>query len=486
MTDLLTQLRNYGSHLDAAAVRESASEAFMPAGLIPADVIDFAVRSDSVPRRQFLRWSAAAAALAAAGGGAALITRHRETLPAEEGGQPEPIVSGPTDTPLGEWALLDVSSSALTVPPRSDIADANTPDSGMSNSLEIARLSVVSGLLVGVGTLTLDSAYQAMLLTSTDGVAWDRRVIDSANWTMGADVVEFPPGNFVACGSTGTGDETSQPVVWAGPSLDRLTTTLLDVPVGTWMTAGFVRVGDELLLRAGDVNGDAAVRYWRSFDGRAWAELDAELPLGGGITIMRPAAFDGAIVDALAPVPGQGRAIIRSSDGGETWTARQLPSDLPAAVSTFEVMPGGFVAVGSESTQDSVATRAGSGPMVITGTSRLAAWTSPDGSTWTRRPVVGDVEGVMQNWNAVAQGPAGLVGIASELRERDVVKFEVTSSDGQTWQVREVEITGQPSAMVPLANGYLGIGSAGSVWDFDPLSDDDRLGKLSVWFRRDR
>jgi hypothetical protein len=481
MTDLLTQLRNYGSHLDVVTT-ESPSAVFEPTESTSSDIVEFGLRSHPVARRQFLRWSAAVA-VAAGVGGTALITRRRRAVPAEESGRPQAFVSGPTDTPLGEWVLLDSSSPALTVPAGGRGADSGSSRSGSSNSLGIARLTSLSGELVGIGSRVLDGKSSAFMLTSPDGVAWQGRIIESPNWSMGADIVEFPTGNFVVGGWTGTGDETSQPVIWAGPSLDQLTPTLLEVPSGSWVTAGFAQVGDRLVVQVEDVDAAGEVQHWRSVDGSTWTMIDDDLPDGAGAAVVRPATSAGVIVGAIAPE--RDSVMIRSSDRGQTWSSSDLPGELKNGVHVIEGTPSGFVVFGSEGTSDAQASRTNFGDWTVQGTARLISWTSSDGERWNRHPVIGETEGTLEQWGGVARGLAGFVALAVVVSDGQFVSVELSSTDGASWDSRKVEVPLAPT-LVALANGYLAI--AEPPLDLNSASYLPDVGPqdLTVWFRRDR
>jgi hypothetical protein len=194
---------------------------------------------------------------------------------------------------------------------------------------------------------------------------------------------------------------------------------------------------------------------WRSADGQTWERVD--LDLGPGIVdrfsdpIVAITADDRRYVmvgyaQTLAAEGelGPAHAAAWTSSDGIDWTRATDSDDLdvglcidtgeePDCGGMLDVVstPTGFVAVGH--------TRNG-----IPGQDRPAAWTSPDGLTWTSALYGLDFDGRL---SAVAAGGPGIVAVGT-LCQPDCVGsnaggIATTSSDGTEWT--PVPVTGAPA-----------------------------------------
>lgn len=477
MSDLLTQLQNYGEHLDRSC--QALADHHEETAGHTAEV-ELVSGPAPLPRRHFLQWSAAAAVAAGLGSTVWLLRRPGTPSSIGDAGNRTPLL-GPTDTTLGRWVVLDDSSDALSVP-------FGISASGAGNSLDVARIvASLDGILV-VGSQTIDGVTSPVIWTSPDGATWERSTLSNAQWTVAVDVLQRMDGQVVVAGVAADTADTTVPSVWSGPNSSALAPAEFDrtVPLPSSL-AGLVELDGEVVLLAGAVDPAGRLPRWRSRDGATWADTTSVVDLGAGVTFGRPVAAGNEVI---APVfAGGTNGVARSMNAGATWVMSPLPSDLTPAGTTVVSTPDGFVVCGVEQTADSSAQSENFQSPVPVGTSRLAAWTSEDGSSWTRRSIVGEPVGTFQFLNAGAVwGAAGIVGLATELRDGRYVTLQVSSPDGVSWAVEELDLVGSPHAILSLENGYLAIGAREmpSPSPSSVPSADDQSRNLAVWFRRDR
>jgi hypothetical protein len=229
---------------------------------------------------------------------------------------------------------------------------------------------------------------------------------------------------------------------------------------------GYVAVGSD------DSDGDDDAAVWTSPDGVAWTRIrHDETNLGGSSwqEMYAVAATDSGVVAVGATDAAAGPdAAPWISPDGLTWT--RVPGNLfaftgeSAQVMTAVVATeGGFVAAGLD----------WSG-----GDQDAAAWTSPDGLTWTRSE---DDESVFggddHQWmGAVVVSDGGVVAIGYDGSENEADAAVWTSPDGVTWTRVPDGALGSPSrqemlAVVATPDGLVAVG-------FDDSGGD---GDAAVW-----
>ena len=190
---------------------------------------------------------------------------------------------------------------------------------------------------------------------------------------------------------------------------------------------------------------------WRSPDGRTWeralvdfgpSTIDTySLPISDIAAGPAGYVMVGYAIDYAAPGPSlPARATAWASPDGVTWTRAKDSADMDVGpcVDTGEspdcggmravvAVGSGFLAVGQA--------RTGPEP---NGTSRPAAWTSPDGLTWTRSEAGLDFEGLLVD---VTVGGPGVVAIGTICQPTCVnvaLGVAATSRDGSAWTFSQV------------------------------------------------
>ncbi len=238
------------------------------------------------------------------------------------------------------------------------------------------------------------------------------------------------------------------------------------------------------------MDGDNAGRpgIWRSADGQVWervavtfgpAELGVRLSAvtagGQGYVVV------GSVIEysGVAGGPITARAAAWVSGDGSNWTrADDTPDmDVGPCVDTLEepgcggmlgVSPNGegFVAVGSVRTSAS-----GDDP------TRPAAWTSPNGLTWTRSDTGRlDFDGLL---SSVVEGPTGPIAVGT-ICQPDCVGVNAggvaaTSADGSTWESAPVVGSVALDAIASSGHEVFAVG----------MQNQDEATELQIWRSKD-
>lgn len=271
------------------------------------------------------------------------------------------------------------------------------------------------GGFVAVGYVPPDWVPAAW--TSSDGLNWSIHSMGTTDFTFPVSVAAGGDGTAVAVGRSG-----KLPVAWT--SADGVAWKQHPVPllegsdVAERMTT--VVATEHGYLAGGSVGPelfDRHARFWTSVDGKEWQPVPDD-----------PGAFANAEV----------RAITTFGDG--------------------------FVAVGVVGTAQHP--------------SGAVAWTSADGSAWTRVDDPSFVDGI-----AVAVVPApfgGLVAVGSDVGRREAVAW--TSSDGRRWTRAPKEASREHSGGFVWMTDVVAIGdSVIAIGDFQGL----QRGTATSWVSRD-
>jgi anti-sigma factor RsiW len=399
-----------------AALRADASMLGSVFTLLPSSRVDAAVYA-AIARRparpQRLMLLAAAALLLVALLGAAVVggsmLRSRQTLPTT-------VVPTPT-LPV---AVVDPTTTPEASPPVVGEAwrTVDFPKSSSGSLIEAATFAGTGLVGVGRGGCLPDSDNP----THCYAAAWTAAAGDG--WTGAPD----QPGLEVGLGRG-----------LAGP-----TKGILDVVDGP---AGLVAIGfdiDPLRASCRVAPCTSGPGIWRSPDGQTWERAQVDfgpstidtysLPLAAIAASPRGYVIVGYAIDYAAPGPNlPARATAWTSPDGVTWTRAVDSADMdvgPCQDTGEEPSCGGMRAV--------VATASG---YVAVGQarsnagdrSRPAAWTSPDGRTWTRSDAGLGFEGLL---SGVTAGGPGLVAVGLICQPSCVEIGEgvaATSRDGSTW-----------------------------------------------------
>ena len=317
--------------------------------------------------------------------------------------------------------------------------------------------ALAAGGFVAVGYVPPDWIPAAW--TSSDGLTWSLHFMGTTTFTFPVSVAVGADGTAVAVGRSGT-----LPVAWT--SADGVAWTEHVVPVlggdGVAERMTTIVAGKGRYLAGGSVGPELFerhARFWTSSDGATWKPIPDD-----------PAAFANAEVRSITTV-GDGfvavgvvgtaqkpsGAVAWTSPDGSSWTRVDDPSFADGiAVSVVPAPFGGLVAVGSD-----VARR------------DAVAWTSPDGRRWTRAPNEASREhsgGFAWMTDVVAIGDA-VIGIGDYQGLQRGTATSWVSRDGLAWaQSRSapVQEQGEFYAITPGGPGAIVVGSFGAPDSYVP------------------
>ena len=276
-----------------------------------------------------------------------------------------------------------------------------------------------TGRIVSVGYAPPD--WVPIAWTSDDAGHWAIHSMDGSTGTFPVAIAAGADGSFVAVGRTGR-----RPAVWTSP--DGATWTGRTVPIlGTDGTAeritSVVATGSGYVAggSVGPELGDRRARFWRSADGSTWVPVADDAPAFSNAEVRSIASVQGRFVavGVVGDAEHPTGAVAWTSADGSAWTRTDDPSFVGAvAVSVVAAPFGGLVAVGS--TVDRA---------------MAVAWHSADGRTWTRAPSNPGLEDPGFVWMTDAAAIADEVIAVGDYQpnQRGTAVSWVTP-DGMTWQ----------------------------------------------------
>jgi hypothetical protein len=240
-----------------------------------------------------------------------------------------------------------------------------------------------------------------------------------------------------------------------------------DQPAHTHLTA--IAFSGRAFLAFGS-DPDAQVpspRLWRSADGSTWKPdhlSDAFSPVAGTsrvFAVTSLAASGSRLVAVGASTLSDGSlaraAAWVSNDDGATWRPADVGGADDASMLAVAHTPSGWVAVGADGQ---------SGPSTqLTGIRGTAAWTSSDGSRWTRVETASAPAGGLAS--QLALGTTGLVASGDLLSDADAGAARWASADGSAWT---------PLAQPDLARASETIAAGTAV-----LAGSDRDRNAGIW-----
>lgn len=421
MPDVETRLREYGDHLESF--------------IAPFDVETLSVPPVGVARpiglrRGIIVLAAAAALVLIVGGGLAWLAGGR-TAPGEPAG---PVTTSPPTTATPPTTAARTRETVDSVPPTSIAPAAPTPpgpvalDGWSATALDPAVFPPTLGVqdvasggpgLVAVGRTNRDdtqSVGTAAIWTSEDGLVWVRlENLDGVFEGLALRSVVTTDHGLVAVGATAIRDTDPSGRTVVLLSEDGLAWTRIEdaalvraeMPAVTSGGPGLVGVGFDHIAPF-----DRAV--WVSEDGTSWQAvvepLDASTlaRVPGGTLFLTSATRIGSTI-----VAGGDGGVFTSSDG-ISWSFERLRAEGTA----FDNVPGARI--------EDVA--AGSGGVVAV--SNQAIWHSSNGLDWSRVFRAGNDASI----TSVAGFDEGFVAVGSVESEFDRgVAAAWTSPDGITW-----------------------------------------------------
>ncbi len=215
-------------------------------------------------------------------------------------------------------------------------------------------------------------AWTPVAWTSEDGLTWSIHTMGTTDFTFPVALATGPDGTAVAVGRSG-----QLPVAWTSP--DGAAWTEHAVPRLTGSTVA-ERMTSVVATAHGYVAGGSMgpelferhARFWTSTDGTDWHSVADDATVFAESEVRAITTFgDGFVAVGVVGSAQQATgAVAWTSPDGSTWTRVDDPSFVDGvAVAVVPAPFGGLVAVGSDVARH-----------------EAAAWTSPDGRHWTRAP----------------------------------------------------------------------------------------------------
>jgi hypothetical protein len=322
-----------------------------------------AIPADSV---QVERLDAGPAAAFANTGEAGLSWRKAPTQPAFAHADVRSVVAGGP----GFVAVGAVSETAAVWTSRDGLAWSRIPHAPAFDFAVMNDVTRTSSGLVAVGEVP---GSRPAAWTSTDGLRWERAP-ESATFAAGGAMQHVAAGGLGVVAAGGG-------KIWFSPDgreWERVAETgdVYDLIVGG---PAFVAVGCDLDQVAGLCS---RARAWTSADGRTWLNANAIGDASLGALKRVTMSFVGLVALGSSTAHDNPVTSLWISADGRTWRQAAAGSTLPGGNPQLIVAGGpGVVVVGS--------TRDGAVPPQASRTkmpSEIAAWTSQDGTTWTKVP----------------------------------------------------------------------------------------------------
>jgi hypothetical protein len=304
--------------------------------------------------------------------------------------------------------------------------------------------------------------WYAAAWTSTDGTSWAMHELDPTTFTFAVSVATAADGSAVAVGRSGP-----LPVAWT--SADGATWQRESVPVlgsdGVAERMTTVVATDHGYVAGGSVGPELFerhARFWTSPDGHTWQPVADDAAAFAGAEVRSITRFAGGLVavGVVGTAQKPEDAVAWTSKDGTSWTRVDDPAlKNGVAVSVTPMPAGGVVAVGSDP-----------------GRREAVAWVSADGRHWVRAPTEPSRQypGYVWMTDVGAIGDELLaVGTYQGLQRGTATAW--ISHDGLTWQqarTAPVQEQGDFYALAPLKAGAIAVGSFGGPDSYVP----------TVWF----
>ncbi len=385
-----------------------------------------------------------------------------------QSGTPEPASKAASPTmsqPSGPPVLgIDWTRATSVERPGNFGVDPSAPAyTGTHPILRIPGQAMISdvvgtsrGSFVAVGYVPNDWVPAAW--TSSDGLSWSIHAMDTTDFTFPVSLAAGADGQVVAVGRS-----REKPVAWTssdGVDWERHAVQTLGTDVSERMTTVVARTSGFI---AGGSMGpellDRHARFWTSTDGVAWQPVPDDPSAFADSEVRAITAFDSGFVavGVVGSAQHPSGAVAWTSADGTHWSRIDEAAFADGIASAVVVAPfGGLVAVGSD-----VERR------------EALAWTSPDGRHWTKAPSEPSrthAGGYVWMTDVTAiDGAVLAVGDYQGLQRGTATAW--VSRDGGHWERARsapVQEQGEFYAVVPGGPGAIVVGSFGAPDSYVP------------------
>ena len=359
-----------------------------------------------------------------------------------------------------DWA----HAASVEAPKNFEVNSSDPPYTGVHPILRIPGQAMIvdvtalpAGGYVAVGYVPPDWVPAAW--TSPDGQTWSLHFMGTTEFTFPVSVATGPNGTVVAVGRTG-----QKPIAWTSP--DGITWQEHPVPIlpGSDVAERMTTVVATThgYLAGGSVGPelfDRHARFWTSANGSDWRSVADDPAAFANAEVRAITSFgDGFVaVGVVGTVQQPEAAVAWTSADGSSWTRVDDPSFANGTAVAVTPAPfGGVVAVGYD-----------------VGRREADAWTSPDGRHWTRAPNEPSREhagGFAWMTDVVAIGDV-VIGIGDYQGLQRGTAISWVSRDGIHWQQARsapVQEQGEFYAITPGGPGVIVVGSFGAPDSYVP------------------
>jgi hypothetical protein len=379
------------------------------------------------------------------------------------GGCGAPPTTGVVAQPSGPPVLgIDWAKATSVEAPKNYEADPSY--NGVHPMLRIPGQAMVvdvaprlAGGFVAVGYVPPDWVPAAW--TSSDGLSWSIHFMATTTFTFPVSLAVGADGTAVAVGRSG-----KLPVAWT--SADGVAWQEHSVPVlggeGVAERMTTIVTGKHGYVAGGSVGPelfDRHARFWTSADGADWRPVPDDPTAFANAEVRAITRFgDGFVaVGVVGTAQRPSGAVAWTSTDGSTWSRVDDPSFVDGiAVAVVPAPFGGLVAIGSD-----------------VGRREAVAWRSADGRRWTRAPNEASREhsgGFAWMTDVIAIGDT-VIGIGDYQGLQRGTATSWVSHDGMSWvQARSspVQEQGEFYAITPGGPGVIVVGSFGAPDSYVP------------------
>ena len=308
-------------------------------------------------------------------------------------------------------------------------------------------------------------AWTPLAWTSPDGQSWRIHLLGDAEFTFPESLAAGTDGTIVAVGRSGR-----RPLAWTtrdGETWDSHDVATLGAD-GTPERMTTVVAGGAGFVAGGSVGPELAerhARFWTSTDGATWQPVADDGSAFADAEVRSITRFgDGFVaVGTVGTAQQLTGAVAWTSPDGSAWTRVDSPAfEGGTAVSVVAAPAGGLVAVGTTVERK-----------------EAVAWTSADGSEWTKAPTetsrlypgyAENAGGYIQMTDVTVVGDELLgVGIFQGLQRGTATSW--ISTDGIHWRqavAAPVQQQGEFYAVTPGGPGAIVVGSFGAPDSYEP------------------
>jgi len=352
----------------------------------------------------------------------------------------------------------------------------------------IGLIGLAAGCFFGVPPLVAFFQHETRATDVTDSRWQQSTSLPSTAFWAAPAAVAYGDGRWVTVGSEGT-DPHVRPTAWV--STDGKHWRAVTVPMDTTpdtteaaMTSVAYAHGRWVAVGSATAFGNLNAAVWSSTDGKTWQRVSSRsLALGGaGTQVINSIYADtaGYVAAGYEDFGGDANAAFWRSTDGVNWqrvshNSSQLTEPGDQVVTALTLTARGLLVAGGKD-QDGE-------------NSDAAIWTSPDAITWTRdrdAPELGGPRG--DAISGLTASSHAIVAVGSTALDGDTNAEAWTSNDGTHWtrasddpEVLGGDMEQSMHAVTSVAGSFVAVGTDASAGEYDPTVWSSQNGM--TWVR---